>query len=312
MKRKGANDATIDLNRIAAFVRVVEAGSFTAAAAALGVRKSSVSRSVSGLEAALGIRLLQRTTRRLSLTDAGRAYHQRARDALAGLEEARQAASARGAEPRGLVRLTAPVDLAPALAAIVGPFVRAHPAVRVDVSLTARTVDLVKEGFDLAVRGGALADSSVLARKLVDSELGLFAAPAYLAAAGRPRRLSELARHECVLYRSSGATTTWRLSGPRGEEAVTVRGRIEADEFSLVRALVEGGQGIALGPITVFADGVASGALERLLPALARRTTALHIMWPSRSFEPVAVTLLREALVAALPGWIGRQGERGR
>ncbi len=179
----------MDLNRISVFVRVVEAGTFTAAAAALGVRKSSVSRSVAALEASLGIRLLQRTTRKLSLTDAGRAYYERARDALAGLEEAEQAILALGAAPRGLVRVTAPVDLASDLAPVVSAFLRAHPAVRVEMFLTARYVDLVKEGFDLAVRAGALTDSSLLARKVADTELGLFASPAYLDTAGRPRRL---------------------------------------------------------------------------------------------------------------------------
>lgn len=175
VERTGALEATVDLNRIAVFARVVEAGSFTAAAAALGLRKSSVSRSVAALEAELGIRLLQRTTRKLSVTDAGRAYYDRARDALAGLDEARQAVSSLGAEPRGLVRVTAPVDLAGDLAAVTSAFLRAHPDVRIEMLLTARYVDLVKEGFDLAVRAGALTDSSLLARKLGDADLGLFA-----------------------------------------------------------------------------------------------------------------------------------------
>ncbi len=302
----------MDLHRIAAFARVVEAGSFTGAAEALGVRKSSVSRAVAGLEAALGIRLLQRTTRRLSLTDAGRAYYERARDALASLEEAQQAAAALGAGPRGLVRLTAPTDLAGGVAPVVADFLGAHPAVRVEVSLTPRLVDLVKEGFDLAVRAGPLTDSSLLARKLADTELGLFAAPAYLARAGRPRRLADLVRHECVLYRSPGGTARWRLSGPRGEEEVVVRGRVEGDEFAFVRAVVEAGMGVAFAPVGMFAAAVEARRAERVLPAFAQRTAPVHVVWPSRSFEPAAVALLREALVAALPRWIGQQMARAR
>ena len=291
----------MDLNRVAVFLRVVQAGSFTAAAAALGVRKSSVSRSVAALEADLGIRLLQRTTRKLSLTDAGRAYHDRARDALAGLEEAREAVSSLGAEPRGLVRVTAPVDLAGALAEVTTRFLRTWPAVHVETVLTARVVDLVREGFDLAVRAGVLADSSLLARRLGDSDLGLFASPGYLDAAGRPRRLPELERHECVLYRAGGTAATWRLSGPRGEEQVVVHGRADADEYAFVRAMVLAGSGIGLGPIFMFGPLAESGELERVLPRLALRGAAVHVVWPSRRFEPAAVVRYREALESSLP-----------
>jgi DNA-binding transcriptional LysR family regulator len=300
MQLTDASEATLDLNRIAVFARVVEAGSFTAAAAALGVRKSSVSRSVAALEETLGIRLLQRTTRRLSLTDAGAAYYARARDALAGIEEAQRAASSLGAEARGVVRVTAPVDLAGNLATVTSAFVRAHPAVRVEVSLTARFVDLVKEGFDLAVRAGPLVDSSLLARKLGETEFGLFASPAYLDRAGRPRRLSDLARHDCILYRTAGAAAVWRLSGPRGEEEVSVRGRVETDEFAFVRASAREGVGIAFSPIGMVASLVESGELERVLPRYALRGAPVHIVWPSRGFEPAAVRLLRDALVDAL------------
>ena len=290
----------MDLNRIAVFAQVVEAGSFTAAAAALGVRKSSVSRSVAALEEALGIRLLQRTTRRLSLTDAGAAYYARARDALAGIEEAQRAAASLGAEARGVVRLTAPVNLAGDLAKVTSAFVRAHPAVRIEVSLTARSVDLVKEGFDLAVRAGSLRDSSLLARKLGEDELGLVASPAYLARAGRPRRLSDLAHHDCILYRATGATAVWRLSGPRGEEEVSVRGPVDTDEFEFVRASAREGVGIAFIPVGMVASLVESGELERVLPRHALRGTPVHIVWPSRGFEPAAVRMLRDALVGAL------------
>jgi len=297
----------VDLNRITVFVRVVEAGSFTGAAAVLGLRKSSASRSVAALEADLGIRLLQRTTRKLSLTDAGRAFYDRARDALAGLDEARNAVSSLGAAPRGLVRITAPVDLAADLAAVTTVFLRAHPDVRVETLLTARYVDLVKEGFDLAIRAGSLADSSLLARKLGESEFGLFASPAYLDAAGRPRRLADLARHECVLYRAGSATARWRLSGPRGDEEVSVRGRVDTDELAFVRAMVLAGFGIALVPVsTMIRPLVASGVLERVLPRYALRGAVVHIVWPSRRFEPAAVALFREALAEALPRALGR------
>jgi DNA-binding transcriptional LysR family regulator len=298
----------MDLNRIAVFARVAETGSFTAAAAGLGVQKSSVSRSVAALEADLGVRLLQRTTRRIGLTDAGRAYYQRARDALGSLEEARQAVASLGAEPSGSVRITAPVDVAGDLAAVTDAFLRQHPRVRIEVVLTARVVDLVKEGFDLAIRGGVLTDSSLMARRLGDTDFGLFAAPAYLARAGRPRRVAELARHECILYRSEGGTTTWRLAGPRGEERVAVRGRVEGDEFAFVRSMALAGFGIALGPLPMFTALAREGALERVLPQHAVRGSPVHVVWPSRRFEPAAVTRLRDAIATAMTRSLAGRG----
>jgi DNA-binding transcriptional LysR family regulator len=291
----------MDLNRVVVFLRVAEAGSFTAAAKALGTQKSSVSRSVAALEADLGIRLLQRTTRKLALTDAGRAYYERVRDAVATLDEAREAASSLGAEPRGLVRITAPVDLAGALAEVTARFLRSHPAVHVEAALTARVADLVREGFDLALRAGVLTDSSLMARRLGGTDHGLFASPGYLDRAGRPRRLSELERHECVLHRAGGTAATWRLTGPRGEEQVTVSGRVDTDEFALVRALLQSGFGIGLAPIFMMAPLVGSGELERVLPKLALRGAAVHVVWPSRRFEPVAVVRFRQALEESLP-----------
>ena len=286
----------MDLNRVTTFLKVVETGSFTAAAAALGVQKSSVSRGVAALEAELGIRLLQRTTRRLSLTDAGRAYHDRARDALAGLEEAREAVSSLGAEPRGLVRVTAPVDLAGPLATVTRAFLARYPAVRVEMVLTARLVDLVREGFDLAVRAGVLTDSSLLSRRIGATDLGLFASPAYLDRAGRPRRPADLEAHECVLFRAGGSSATWRLSGPRGDEPVAVRGRIDTDEFAFVLAMLRAGQGIGLAPVFEFGPLVAAGELERVLPRHVQRGAAVHVVWPSRRYEPAAVVRFREAL----------------
>lgn len=305
MQRTGAIQATMDLNRITAFARVVETGSFTDAAAALGVGKSSVSRGVAGLEAELGIRLLQRTTRKLSLTDAGRAYYERAREALAGLEEAQAFVSTLGAEPRGTVRVTAPVDLAGELGQVTSAFLRDNPLVRVEVFLTARYVDLVKEGFDLAVRAGALADSSLTARKLGDSSSGLFASPEYLKRNGRPARLADLAQHECILYRAGSGTATWRLTGPRGEERVEVHGRVDTDEFAFVRSMLLAGFGVALAPVQMFASLVQSGELERVLPKYSRGGASVHVVWPSRRFEPAAVARYRDALVAGMEGAVG-------
>jgi DNA-binding transcriptional LysR family regulator len=167
--------------------------------------------------------------------------------------------------------------------------------------LTARYVDLVKEGFDLAVRAGTLTDSSLLARKVVDTELGLFAAPAYLDAAGRPRRLAQLAEHECVLYRAGGSSATWRLTGPRGEEEVKVRGRADSDELAFVRAMLLAGFGIGLAPVHLFAPLVESGGLERVLPRYARRSAPVHSCGRAAGSSPPRSRSSGEALAGALP-----------
>src|SRR3954470_2142758 len=179
--------AIIDLNRIAVFVRVGEAGGFTAAAAALGVPTSSASRAVSRLEEELGVRLLNRTTRKLNLTDEGRHFFQRMQTVLAEAEEATQEAAGFAREPRGPVRLTAPLDLGvQALPAIVRRIVERYPGIVIELALTSRRVDLVEEGIDLAIRGGRLEDSSLVSRKIASTDLGIFAAPAYLERRGRP------------------------------------------------------------------------------------------------------------------------------
>src|SRR5450432_3748982 len=192
----------MDLNHVAVFIRVVELESFTAAAKQLGLPKSSVSRTVTRLEEDLGVRLLQRTTRTLHLTEAGHAYYERARVALTGLEEAASAATDMSTVPRGVVRVTAPGDLGVLnLADIVWRFSRAYPLVHIELSLSSRFVDLVAEGFDLAVRAGKLTDSTLIARKIGSDSLGIFAAQSYLKRRGRPKAFSALTEHDCVLFR---------------------------------------------------------------------------------------------------------------
>ena len=185
----------MDLNQIGTFVRVVDSGTFTAAAAALGLPKSSVSRGVAALEEALGVRLLQRTTRKLSLTDAGRHYYQQVRASLSGLDQANSAVADLGGAPRGTVRLTAPPDFGEGMfPEVIAHFVRRYPGIQLDVVLTQRRVNLIDEGFDLALRAGKLEDSSLVARKIAGSELGLYAAPSYLERRGSPKRLAELTK----------------------------------------------------------------------------------------------------------------------
>jgi DNA-binding transcriptional LysR family regulator len=292
---------TINLNQVGTFVRVVESGTFTAAATALGLPKSSISRGVAALEEALGVRLLQRTTRKLNLTEAGRQYFQQVRAALAGLDQANATIAEIGSEPRGTVRVTAPADFGEGLfSEIISAFITRYPRIQLDVVLTGRRVNLIEEGFDLAVRAGKLEDSTLVARKVASTALGLFAAPSYLQRRGRPKRFADLAKHDCVLHRSARGVFPWRLTGPRGPELVTVLGAAIADSFDFVRGLVKGGVGIGLLPELGLAGEVARGALVRVLPAYALRGGALYVVTPPLRHVPARVALLRAHLIDEL------------
>ena len=293
----------MNLNHVAVFAEVVRAGSFTAAAAALQMPKSSVSRTVSSLEAELGVRLLHRTTRALGLTDAGRVYYERVQRALAVLGEAASAATDDSVEPRGLVRMTAPADTgAMELVGMLARFRADHPEITVEVCLSGRFVDLVDEGFDLVIRGGRLDDSSLIARRIGTTDFALYAAPAYLARRGAPKTLDDLNDHDCVYYKGRDARAAWRLTGPNGvEERIELRAVVTADELGFVRRAVETGIGIGLLPILVETrcnERARVEGLVRVLPDYAALGGALHIVTPPLEHAPLRVTLLRDFLIA--------------
>src|SRR4051794_4593821 len=247
----------MDLNRAAIFVRVVDEGGFSAAARALRLPKSSISRGVSLLEEELGARLLQRSTRKVHLTEAGTAFYDRASRGIAGVEEAAAAVTELQGSLRGTVRLTAPVAAGVWMVApVIARFVAMHPAVHVDAILTGRVVDLVAEGVDFALRAGVIRDSSLVARKLGRPEITLYATPAYLARKGTPRRVEELASHDCVLFRGDRGRATWVLVGPDGDKTVGVTGPVGGDDFTFVQRIVLAGVGIGLLPSFLCTDAV--------------------------------------------------------
>jgi DNA-binding transcriptional LysR family regulator len=287
-----------DLGLVAVFVKVVELESFTAAATALGLPKSSVSRSVSQLEESLGVRLLQRTSRTLSLTEAGRAFLERVREPLAGLLDAMNDAAESQREPRGLIRLTAPPDLGSGiLAEPITEFVRRHPQIRLELSLTNRMVDLVAERFDLALRATArLDDSTLVARKIVGSIGGFFASREYLQRRGVPRTLADLESHDCVLFRANDGQATFRVNGPKGPEEIEVTGALSADDFGFVRRAIAAGAGIGFIPGEPFGDH----DLVRVLPDYSSEGGSLYVVMPSGRHVPIRVTLLRDFLIEKL------------
>lgn len=287
----------MDFNRVAIFRRVVEDGGFSAAARTLGLPKSSVSRAVSELETELGVRLLQRTTRSVRLTDAGHVFHERAAPGLAGLEEAEVAVRELKGKLEGTIRITAPLDaglmlLEPA----VSTFVKGHPGIYVDIVLTARVVDLVAEGFDLAFRAGVVRDGSLIAKKVGRTTSRLYASPAYLERRGTPKTLADLAAHDCVLFRPVRGRSTWALTGPAGREEVDVAGPLGADDASFVRRAVSSGLGVGLLPAFVVAREVARKRIVQVLPDYAAEGAPLSLVYPSARHLPRRVAVFRDFL----------------
>ncbi len=291
---------TIDWNDVAIFVRVASEMSFTIAAKKLALPKSTVSRAVVRVERALGAQLLHRTTRSLRLTEVGAAYYERARAAITDLESATSDAVRQDRAPRGVIRMTTTHELgATYLAPVLPRFTERYPAIRVETVLTNRTVDLVAEGIDVAIRAGRMRDSSYVARKIVDTELVLVASPGYLARRGTPSEPADLEAHDAVLFRGESGRASLTMSGPRGSERVTLRGRLQADDFDFIRnaALADGG--IGLTPRFLCQSELESGRLIRVLPAHALRGAALFVVYPSGG-PSEKVALFRDFVIAAL------------
>lgn len=289
----------MDLNRAATFLRVVEAGGFTAAATALGLPTSSVSRSVAKLEEDLGVVLLERTTRRVALTEVGRAYFERVREALAGLDEATAVALDAAREPQGLVRIAVPPDFAPALAPVIARFLRTYPKIRVELAASARAAELVGEHTDLGIAVGRLPDSSLMSRRIGETAHHLYAARSYLDARGQPRALADLAHHDAILLRHG--VDRWELTGPRGVEAVQVTGIVAGDHLGFIIEATLAGLGIALLPAFCTPVHLASGTLVQVLPKYAT-TIQLQLLTHAARRLPHRVALLRDFLAEHLSG----------
>ncbi|KDB50650.1 transcriptional regulator protein [Sphaerotilus natans subsp. natans DSM 6575] len=258
------------LNDMALFVEVARAMSFRRAAEALGMPNSTLSRRVSALEKAIGLRLMHRTTRRLELTEAGQLYYERCKRIV---EEARLAHEQLGellAQPSGVLRASLPVDFANStLAPLIAEFARRHPGIRFEFDLTPRRVDLVSEPFDVAIRMGASQDSTLVARLLATLDTHLYASPAYVSRVGPPRQPADLARHEGLLFKAGGGRSTWRLSRTNGsaeEVEIEVGGRFQLNSVGLLRRLAMQDLGVALLADVVVADDLAAGRLQRVLP----------------------------------------------
>ncbi len=292
------------LHSMRLFAEVVESGSFSAAGRKFGLAASSVSRQVGSLEDALEARLLNRSTRKLSLTEAGRLYHERVRQILADVEDANRCVSHLEAVPRGLLRINGPtvfgrLHIAPHLP----EFFERFPEIDIDLTLTDHFVDVIEEGADVVVRVGGLADSSLFARRLAPNRRVMCASPAYLDPNGRPEKPGDLTKHTCIVYKLHSTVGTWHVCcGESGaKETVQVSGRLTANNAEALHESVLGSVGIALLPIWLVGQDLQAGRLERVLPTLeadlTKDETAIHAVYPHKRLLSAKVRAFVDFLV---------------
>ncbi len=272
-----------DLNQVRLFAKIAEMKSVTAAARSLGKPKSTVSRDLARLEASLGVTLMQRSNRRLTLTDSGRLFLQHAQRILGDLADAEAAVGRLNAVPRGLVRVSAPFTSGHALLAPLLPgFLERYPEVQVSLELENRRVDVIGEDFDVVIRVGRLEDSSLTARKLGHAVFGLFASPAYLARRGRPESLSDLARYDIVDKGGLPGPKSWKVDGPDGTVEVEVAPRLSVNDPAALRIALLGGAGIGWLPSFLVANDVENSRLIRLFPHHHRDQADIHALFRAR------------------------------
>ncbi|TXL65297.1 LysR family transcriptional regulator [Zeimonas arvi] len=288
------------------FATVVDAGSFVGAAEALGLSRAAVSRLVGELESRLGVRLLHRTTRRLSLTDEGRIFHLRCKAVLAEVEEAEAEVSARSGAARGLLKLNVPVTFGLLhLAPLWSEFMAKNPGVVLDITLSDRVVDLVEEGYDMAVRIGRLASSSLIGRQLSSTRMVLCASPGYLSAHGAPRHPRDLADHAVISYSLFSMGEQWEFEGPDGAVSVKVEPRMRTNSGDTCRQAALHDSGIVLQPSFLVGEDVEAGRLVELMPEYRSVELGIYAVYASRQHVSPKVRLLIDHLLRALaaPRW---------
>lgn len=291
---------------IRAFVQVVESSSFVRAAERLGLSTTAVSRQVAELEGHLQTRLLQRTTRRISLTETGRTFHERCVQILAELGEAEREVGREAAEPRGTIRLTTSVNfgthqVTPAIAS----FLARHAHVKFDVSLSDRIVDIIEEGFDLAIRIGGTGGQNLVARKLGEARLVPCASPDYIARHGAPAAPEDLARHNCLTYEYA-LRDAWTFRDAAGRErTVRVAGSLNSNNGDLLAAAAVQGVGIVLEPDFIVGSELKTGKLVPVLESFEAPASPIYAVYPSRRFLPAKVRAFVDFLVERFTGTKG-------
>lgn len=293
------------LESMEVFVKAVDLGSFAAAAAALDLSGPMVGKHVRLLEERLGVRLINRTTRRQSLTDFGRAYYERCRIVLAEAEAADALAADQLSEPRGKLRVTMPAHFGRhCVTPVLLELARRYPTLELDLSLSDRFADLVEDGFDLAIRTGTLDDrAGIIARRVARQRMIVCASPTHVERFGRPRRLEDIAGHQAIIYRRLGqALQPWLF--PRDDGSVTEiapTGRLRLDDLDAIADAATDGMGLAWLPYWLVRGRVEAGTLLRLLPDQADYLYDCHALWPQTPHLPLKVRLAVDTLAAGLP-----------
>jgi DNA-binding transcriptional LysR family regulator len=291
----------MELAALRAFVRVVQTGSFTKAAEVLNTQKAHVSRVVSRLEKQLGGRLLERTTRSLSLTEIGREFFERAVGILASVEDAQRAVQRAQGEPRGTLKLTCGTEFGMiAVSGWVRAYLQRYPQVRVDADFTGRLVDIVHEGFDLAIRLGDLADSTLAARKLGELHYGLFAATEYLSRRGEPKDPDDLVVHDTLAFAAGSHRAGWVLQRADRTARMDKISRLKANNVFAVRDAAVAGLGIAQLPLVVAAPALASRHLQRVLTEWAPPAVPVHAVFASARYLTPKVRAFIDLAAAAM------------
>ncbi|MEI6001017.1 LysR family transcriptional regulator [Paraburkholderia bengalensis] len=286
----------MQLDDLKIFVATVDARNFTAAANRLQLSKQFVSRRVMALEASLGVRLLVRNTRKLAVTDLGYEFYQRATRILGEVEDAEQAMSSGRSDPRGLLRVSAPMSFGMIhLSPLVAGFLRANPDVRVDMELSDRVVDVVGEGFDMALRIGTLADSTLIAQKLAELRMVSCCSPAYRKARRPPATPADLARHACLLYGEEGRSG-WEYLIDGASQTFEVRGPLRVNNGEVVRDAAVAGLGIARLPEFIVADALASGKLIEVLADFVSPPLTLYAVYPQHRQASVTIRAFTQFL----------------
>jgi len=291
-----------NLKRMAVFANVVETGSFSGAARRLGMARSAVSRHIARLEENAGVRLLNRTSRHVSLTEAGETYYQSCARIVAEAERATQRINQLRDEPTGTLKVAGPTSFGGQLAALASEFMQRYTALNVELHLDDRVVDMAEEGIDVSLRIGWLDDSRLFARKLCDAPRRLCASPAYLDRRGRPQSPAQLVEHECIIFTLLPTPHQWMFSRHNRHETIPVSGRIKTNSAIAVRSFLLGGSGIA--PLSDFlvSDDIKAGRLEPLLPEYDCGSAGIYAVYQDRRYKQAKVQLFIEFIQVRL-GW---------
>ncbi|HJV96812.1 MAG TPA: LysR family transcriptional regulator [Albitalea sp.] len=293
----------MDLPALDAFVKVVQAGSFTRAADVLGTQKARLSRVVSALEIELGARLLERTTRSLRLTEIGRAVFERAQGILSASEDLVQFTRALQAQPQGTLKLTCGTDFGQVMAnGWIAGYLKRYPAVTAEVEYTSRIVDLVHEGYDLGLRVGTLEESRLAVRRLGELHYGLFASPAYLAQRGAPKGIAELSAHTLLMFTTGSHRSGWQVSRGSESQRINGSGALRTNSSQMIRDACEAGLGIARLPLPMARDALRAERLVPLLTDWQHAPVPVHAVFPSnRYLAPKVRAFIDHAIEAFTP-----------